>query len=64
MSALIKILFSVLTKIAFAACGEVVIKMCIFKMLHYAAEHSKTHFDDKLLTQIENAYEDREKANA
>lgn len=63
MSVLIKILFSVLTKIAFAACGEVVIKMCIFKLLHYAAEHSKTHFDDDLLKQIEDSYEKREKEN-
>jgi len=63
MGVLIKVLFSVLTTIAFAACGEAVIKMVIFQILNYAAAHTKTRFDDDLLKQIEDAYEKREKAN-
>jgi len=57
---LVKTLFSILSKIAFSMCGEAVLKAIIFKLLEMAAKHTKTKFDDKLLEQIKENYEERE----
>lgn len=64
MQILVKILLSVLKKIAIAACGEKVIEYIVFEVLEMAVKHSDTEFDDKLVQQLKDAYEENKKAKS
>jgi hypothetical protein len=56
MKTLVKILMSVLTKIALAACGEAVVEYIIFKALEMAVDHTDSHVDNELMAKIKAAY--------
>jgi len=63
MQILIKVLLSILKKIALAACGEAIIEYIVFETLEMAVKHSKTEFDDRIVEQLKESYKANKKAN-
>jgi len=63
MEILIKSLFKVVGRILLSACSDKVIEYVIFWLLDMAAGHSKTDFDNELVTLIKAKYKDQKDAN-
>lgn len=64
MQVFIKILLSVLTKIAMAACGEKVVVWLVFKAAEELAQSTKSDVDDEFVAMVKQSFEDsKQRAN-